>query len=389
LRGLLLRLAPVVIVFGVILYVNLSGGGNPASARLAGAEQTVFRWSRDACEPIDIPDAPARAFRGAGGSVTMIAASYINRRFTGPDLDHLRHPCKVVMNSQYNPDPAAYTDRSWIAATYTPDGRSVFALVHDEYQGNTHPGRCAAAQYLPCWFNSITYAASTDGGRTFVQPPVPQRVVATVPYQYEPGAGPYGLFQPSNIVFDRSDGYYYSLIRAEHHRNQPAAVCVMRTHDPARSDSWRAWNGHDFTVQFVDPYVTPPQDPAAHVCRAVDGDVRGMTQSLTYNTYFRKYMLVGTSTIGHGRGAILFSLSDDLVHWSAARLIETIELVYTYDCGDENPVAHPSILDPRSSSRNFETAAREPYLDFTRFHYQGCQQTLDRDLVRVRIRFSK
>jgi hypothetical protein len=85
----------------------------------------------------------------------------------------------------------------------------------------------------------------------------------------------------------------------------------------------------------------------------------------------------------------MFSLSGDLVHWGSPRLIETTELVYTYDCGDENPVAHPAILDPASTSRNFETAGREPYLYFTRFHYQDCQQTLDRDLVRVRIRFSK
>jgi hypothetical protein len=47
------------------------------------------------------------------------------------------------------------------------------------------------------------------------------------------------------------------------------------------------------------------------------------------------------------------------------------------------------VLDPQSKSRNFETTGRRPYLYFTRFHYSACQQTLDRDLVRVPIEFRK
>ena len=48
-----------------------------------------------------------------------------------------------------------------------------------------------------------------------------------------------------------------------------------------------------------------------------------------------------------------------------------------------------SVLDPDSTSRNFETSGRHPYLYFTRLHYKACVQTLDRDLVRVPIQFSK
>jgi hypothetical protein len=61
----------------------------------------------------------------------------------------------------------------------------------------------------------------------------------------------------------------------------------------------------------------------------------------------------------------------------------------TYRCGDSNPVYYQSILDPSSTSRNFQTAGRTPYLYFTRFNYSHCQQTLNRDLIRVRVRFSK
>jgi hypothetical protein len=64
---------------------------------VTGSEQVVFDWSQDACEPADIPDIPARAFRDAQGRVQLIASHYVNRRMTGPDLDHLTHDCSVIM----------------------------------------------------------------------------------------------------------------------------------------------------------------------------------------------------------------------------------------------------------------------------------------------------
>ena len=38
-------------------------------AELNGGEQKVFDWSEDACETMDIPDSPARAFRDQDGQV--------------------------------------------------------------------------------------------------------------------------------------------------------------------------------------------------------------------------------------------------------------------------------------------------------------------------------
>jgi hypothetical protein len=70
-------------------------------------------------------------------------------------------------------------------------------------------------------------------------------------------------------------------------------------------------------------------------------------------------------------------------------VIRETEMPFTFECGDANPVAYPSLLDPESSSRNFETTGQRPYLYFTRFHYKDCRNVLNRDLVRVRVRFSK
>jgi hypothetical protein len=148
--------------------------------------------------------------------VQLIASHYTNRRMSGPDLDHLTRDCGVLIPSHYNPDPARFDDREWIRSTYTLDGTTVFALVHDEYQGHTRPGRCPSGEYFACWYNAVTLAASTDGGATFEHAaPQPGHLVASIPYPYVSHSGPIDIFQPSNIAHKQADGYYYALLRVQ------------------------------------------------------------------------------------------------------------------------------------------------------------------------------
>lgn len=364
-----------------------------APVKTLGPEEVVFDWSKQACEDRDVPDAPARAYRDAEGAVQLIASHYVTRRMTGPSLNRVAHRCAVVMRSAYSPRPSLFQDKEWITAPYTLDGKTVYALVHDEFQGNTHPGRCASGIYLRCWYNAITLALSTDGGATFrhARPP-PRHLVAALPYRYTNDVGPYGVFQPSNIV--EKDGYYYSLVSTERYGVQRAGTCVIRTNNLADPSSWRAWNGEEYETAFVDPYAGRA-DAASRVCEPVDPDAIGrMTHSLTYNTYFGKYLLVSPSgQFDFKKRRVVwgfyYSLSDDLVNWSKRTLIKETELTWTYRCGDPDPVSYPSVLDPDSQSRNFETTGRRAYIYFTRVHYRACAQTLDRDLVRVPVEFSK
>ena len=108
---------------------------------------------KDACDGHDAPDAPARAFRDAKGEIVLFAAQYRNRALRGPGLDMLKIDCQVVLEASGSGDPAAYDDKSWIAATWTEDGARVEALLHHEYQANHHPGRCKAKDYMACWYN--------------------------------------------------------------------------------------------------------------------------------------------------------------------------------------------------------------------------------------------
>jgi hypothetical protein len=312
---------------------------------------------------------------------------------SGPDLDHLTRDCGVLIPSHYNPDPARFDDREWIRSTYTLDGTTVFALVHDEYQGHTRPGRCPSGEYFACWYNAVTLAVSTDGGLSFGHAPPPGHLVASIPYPYVPDSGPAGIFGPSNIVHNADDDHYYALFSVQTYQDQPQGTCVMRTTDLADTKSWRAWDGTGFNVRFIDPYLEPDEPPQDHICQPVSHDeIQHMVESLTFNTYLDRYLLVGTTVEqeldGETVSGIYYSLSDDLIHWTPRELIVEVESRQTYRCGDPNPVAYPSVLDPDSTSRNFETTGRRAYLYFTRFNYDSCNETMDRDLVRVPIRFS-
>jgi hypothetical protein len=393
----------LLVAFGALAalsYELLHGDGvdEPSSLKpvlIEGPEETVFSWARDRCADEDIPDLPARAFRDASGRVQLNSAHYVNRRFIGPSLDRLAHPCDVTMMSGDQANPASFNDREWLASPYTADGRTVYALVHNEYQGNQHPGRCPSNDYFSCWYNAITLAVSRDGGRSFQDARLPpEHLVASAPYRYVPDSGAWGIFTPSNLVL-REDGYHYALVMAQKHEEQRLGSCLMRTNSLDDPRSWRAWSGSEFDVSFVNPYRGSSGPRSDHICEPVSPrEIGNMHESLTYNTYLDKYLLVGmaASAIRGRRGpvwGIHYSVSDDLISWSPRKLIHEVETPWTYECGDSNPILYPSVIDHDSRSRNFETTGRRPYLYFTRLHYRNCTQTLNRDLVRVLIVLSK
>ena len=173
---------------------------------VTGPEQIVFDWTTDQCEPEHIPDIAARAYRDAAGRVQLTIGHYVTYRMIGPSLDELVSDCSTVqLRSDYDPDPSQFNDSEWIGAPYTLDGETVYAVVHNEYRGDTHagarPGQCPSGQRLPCLDTSFTMLVSTDGGDTFddILPP-PNHLIATLPYQYLDDTVPSGIRQPSNII---------------------------------------------------------------------------------------------------------------------------------------------------------------------------------------------
>jgi hypothetical protein len=166
----------------------------------------------------------------------------------------------------------------------------------------------------------------------------------------------------------------------------------MRTKTPGSPTSWRAWGGTGYSIKFINPY-TDPSPPEQHVCSPVAyNEIEKMVQSLTYNAFFGKYLLIGATglydpirqTVVYG---VYYSTSTDLINWSLRKLVMEAEMTWTYQCGDENPIAYPVVLNPTSTDRNFDTTGQKVYLYFTRFNYSNCTETLDRDLIRIPIKF--
>lgn len=356
--------------------------------RVVGRPQVVFDWSRSACETMNYPDLPVRGFRDYRGQVQLLISHFDNFRLVGPSLDRLAVDCDPVMLSDRSGRPRDFADREWIGSLFTRDGRSVWALVHDEYQGNRHPGRCPSGRYMRCWYNAITLAHSTDGGDSFRPARPPRHLIAAAPYRYRPDSGPRGVFTPSNVV-DGAGGYKYALVRMRDPDGR-RGTCLIRARRVQRPKSWRAWDGSGFGGRFSDPYLTRqrPRTPCAPVAK---GRIAEMAESLTYSETLGRYLLVGLAPPGRGslgpkRRGVYFSTSEDLVHWSERRLVTRAVTKQNYRCGGPSPLAYPSVVDPESGSRTFATSGAHPYLYYTQFRYEGCRMTADRDLVRVQLR---
>jgi len=368
-----------------------------------GAKEVVFDYTTDRCEDLDLPDQAARFVRAEDGSLVLIAGNapkhYLSR---GANFDSLKRVCnQAALVSADLRTAESYENWEWLWVVYR-EGSRWHALIHNEFHdavsstcrvGDPSPGN-------PCWYNSITYAASDNGGAAYVKPSPPQHVVAPAPSVWvppPPGAtSPSGFYfaegyrAPTNVV-RAGDGYYYSLIELFPTKfSDSRGLCLMRTDrldDPA---SWRAWDGSGFNLRMSSPYVT---GSAAPMCTFLSRRIDGMGGGhIVYSTYLSRYVLVAlTGGLVDGRCGYAISLSADLIHWSDLQLLVEAKVIFcpTVTPGpgavETVPTSSPSLVDHADTTVNFERAGRSAYLYYTRFNDGG----LDRDLVRVPITFTR
>lgn len=366
----------------LLFLLALASRAEAQTIAITGEPQVVFRWQTDRCAQNDFADSPARAFRTADGQVRLIASHMDARAMTGPDLDHVRHDCRVVFAGGRDDDPGAYDDRAWILSPYTLDGRTVQALVHNEFHGNLRPALCPSRQYQRCWFNALTFAVSRNGGTSFERPLRPDHLVMALPYRYPGETGSRaGYFNPSNIV--GHDGHYYALVYAAAFRDQRQGLCLIRTDRLDEPRSWRGWDGRGFAVRFVDPYREAVGDPRAHVCAPVSPG--RLTNSVSLVRHAPSGLFIATMTASR-RGTdtgIYASTSRDLIAWSEPVLVRAVPIFQGVTCSDQFSVGYPALLDPASQSRNFETFGTQGWLYMSRYNLHDCRVGSDRDLVRV------
>ena len=350
------------------------------SIEIVGTPAVVFDSARDGCAPDDMPDLNARAFRDASGRTVMFALHDVNRPLTGPDLTHLKLDCHVALGSPDDPDPAHYADRNFIAATWTADGRTISALVHHEYHAD-HFGRCTASGDLACWYNTIVSYRSTDGGRDFSRS-VPF-VVASAPFTQDVEQGRQrGFFNPSNIV---SDGHYrYAMISTTGWSGQLDGVCLFRTVDPSDGRGWRAYDGQTFSVRYADPYKGAPAKQRA--CSPLPPFIFPVG-SLTYHQASRTWIALFQAKAAGAMplDGFYYATSRDLLHWGLPRILLAGRTLYNDLCrSGPTIINYPAMLDPASTSRNYDEVGDEPDLFFTTMDVASCR-TGRRLLIRKRL----
>ena len=380
------RWIPIGLIPILTTVVGVIGASSAPAATLAvepnGPQEMVFSHARDACRPEDIPDAPARAFRDAEGLVHLFSTADVNYAFVGANLTAARRDCAIVFEGAASDDPARFDDREWLVSFWTGDGRTIHALVHNEFQGHQRPWLCPTRSYLDCWYNSVTAAVSTDRGLNFRRQD--GGIVAAPRYPYDPAVGhPVGYFGASNIV--RRDRYYYTMVYAGGAGAQKQGVCLFRNDDLSRVDNWRAWDGAGFTAWLRSPYLRAGEGPK-EVCAPIDpGHLGTHVLSLVKYHDAGPYLALMSFEGGPDPG-FYASTSGDLFHWTKpAKFLDNWPVI-AGKCDHSETRAYASLLDPESPSRNFEIIGETAYLYFTRFNLHSCASGFDRDLVRIPVR---
>jgi hypothetical protein len=333
------------------------GANGQLKVRAMGKLEQVYDHDASGCEDY-LPDVPPRAFRDAVGTVHFISSQLTTYEMSGPTLDSLQPPdCKPVMRSVRNPNASLETYYEWLSATYTPNGEDVYALVHDEWYPSIIDRRCDPDFDWKFRINAITLAVSHDRGQTFYHPADYKLFQAGTPWKQTYSCRPklddyvYGPAEPSNIV--RSGGFYYFVF---HQGTDPGlhndwGVCLARTPDISRAGSWSLWTRRGWV------------DGLTHVCDPISKlNIGDMHTSITYNTYLRKFLLVGCKY--YPFDGVYLATSADLIHWDPA-----VKIVSMHNAKiEQGELRFPVLLDPNDTSRNFENSGQTPYLYFALQH---------------------
>jgi hypothetical protein len=377
-RRLVFRLTNVLAATVLASGMNLPSVANAGEIGL-GSEITVFRWAADRCDAKDFPDVALRILNEGSKDAKILSSNWSNR-FRKLDLStmHVQPECASALKSDRQADPSLYNDFSWIASLAS-DEKAVHALIHHEYHANEHPGKCQFKVYEQCWYNTIVYARSDDGGKTFHES-VPPKVVAASPFQQDEGQGKRrGFFNPSNVIFYQ--GYWWTFIYTAGWNGQRFGSCLFRSPDLSEPGSWRAYDGTDFTADFPDPYLSHAKSGARPCLPIFDQSVGSISRTSDgrFVSVFIKQEK-SPDTAAPNRFVVDLSWSGDLIHWSAPEELTEITDVSASDCSKAR-YAFPALVSIENGVIRQSELRGRMYLSMVRFNIEDCKLTLNRDLV--------
>lgn len=348
---------------------------------LVGSRVAVYD-TKNHCQLIDIPDAPARAFVDYQGTVHLVSSHYVMWQNLGPTLETVIHSCEVAYRSDHDPNPADWNDNTWLDSFYSIDGTNIVALGHMEYHGWEHPGECYEQGNYPaaCWYNGDTFHLSKDGGYHFDSFKAPANYIASVPYPYVVNSGPEGYSIDTNIV--KSGDWYYAVATGwgwpancffqESNCLVYGGAAPIRTSDITDPTSWRGWNGQDFDVTFADPYPGPIGDPFEHIFYPIP--TIAYVNAINFHPATNLFVatLIDPYNDFYGPPGLYLSTSPDLINWSPPTLVVTIAQLLAQEPPGNWTYAYFSLLDPDSTDPNFSTIGDTPYLYYVRSDANDC-----------------
>lgn len=404
-------------VAGPLTAPTIGGPANGIISVSLGTAQTVFDYSTQACPSSpegDIPDMPTRAMKMGDNTIQLTRTHTKSRMMVGSSFTSLSPSCVQVMQSTLVPDNVATLDvttfahKEWISAIFRePSANKIHMVVHNEFHDpNTIASPpCTSGVAIPgnpCNYFSLTYASAPDtpvlSTNMYTKLPNWQtnkddHVIGAshLPWSADPSttqpAPVFGLPMTSNII--QRGSYYYMLtqaIQSNPSTNATHGTCIARTNNLSDPSSWRFWDGSSYSIRMGSAHHGSNHPPCALVAK---NNIQNMNQSLTWNTYLQKYLLVGTQNEGGADPQVCgfyFSLSDDLITWTPRQLFW--EVPFTVGPCTDNPPpgivkSYPSIIDHASTSINFDISGKTPHLYYT--EYPSGPSSLNRDLARIPI----
>ena len=135
------------------------------------------------------------------------------------------------------------------------------------------------------------------------------------------------------------------------------------------------------------PIVATLDQPSRSIFAFNRSSIGWELDSITYNTYLDRYVMVGVSGNNDGVWGAFYAYSPDLIQWTTRELLIEKPLAWTVaNSGSDLQYLYFSLIDPESDSMSFETSGQTAYLYYTRLNHG--QASLDRDLVRVKVEFT-
>jgi hypothetical protein len=395
-----------------------------AGIHVVGQPALVFDHLVDKREPNHLPDLPTTAWKEANGTVNVTVPHIENYRMRGPDLEHVVSSPNPIFSSTANASEIVeshYNYHHWLAAPYTFDGLTIYALSHTEWYACLLVGDCADTApptptstgnyWLNSWANTLNSLVSTDGGASWTINGLNEAHVVSnesftwtgsaplAQFIYRVATSHSGMMSPSRII--KEGGYYYSMAFLNHrdfnHIDPTTKVApidkydwvLMRTTDPRQAAGWEGWVSGSQFVPLSSHGFTAFSPPSA------GGALNAGEPQIIFDTNANVYIVI--FVVWGAPGSIYYVTTPSLANpvWSNAVAIGGSASVQTNPRSADPAAAcstgfqvnnYVSLADTHSDGLNFEFTDGDPWLFYVFNPAQNCGgDNLARDLYRLKL----